>query len=144
MVTSVFGMVLFSQGRQGHEFDEGRTGSRRADCAAIDGRIPRLVSYRERHKRRGIEFDDIRRCPSRVTEPLDNLNRPVRGYSHLDRFAGSDSAEFLQDEPHGDRCRVAIGRATSNQRDSGSAARGIDLGKGHAQHASSGKGRVFT
>ncbi len=36
MVTSVFGMCLFSQGRQGHEFDEGRTGSRRADCAAIN------------------------------------------------------------------------------------------------------------
>ena len=144
MVTSVFGMLLFSQGGQGHKFSEGSAGSRSPDGPAVDGRVPGLITYRERHKRRGIELDNIRRCPSRVPESVNNLDRPVRGYSHLDGFSGSDPREFLQDEPHGHRRHVTIGCSVSNQRDSGSAARGIDSGKGHAQHASSGKGRVFT
>lgn len=79
-----------------------------------------------------------------MTEPLNNLDRPVRWYSHLDRFARRNAREFLQDEPHGNRRRVAIRGAAANVDDSGSASLNIDFGKGHAQHASSGKGKVFT
>lgn len=144
MVTSVFGIVLFSQCRQGHEFGERRASSRRPDGPAIDGCVPGLIAYRERHERRGIELDDVRRCPSSVTEALDDLDRPVRWDAHFDGFTRRDAREFLQDESHGDRRRVTICRSASNVPNGRFATLGIDSGKGHAQHASSGKGRVFT
>ena len=144
MVTSVFGMLLFSQGGQGHKFSEGSAGSRSPDGPAIDGCVPGLIAYRERDERRGIELDDVRRCPSSVTESLDDLDRPVRRHTYFDRFARCDAREFLQDEPHSDRRRVTIWRSASNVPNRRFATLGIDSGKGHAQHASSGKGRVFT
>lgn len=144
MVTSVFGMILFSQSRQGHEFGERRAGPRCADGTAIDGRVPGLGTNSERHERVCIQLDDVGRGSSRVPDSFDNLDRPVWGYSHLDGFARRDARKFLQDKPHGDRRRVAIRRAASNIGDGGSATLGVDSGKRHAQHASSGKGRVFT
>ena len=144
MVTSVLAMSLFSQNSERQQFGEGRSGSRCADGAPSDGFIPRLVADRERQKSRGVEFNDVRRGAACVTESFDNLDRPVWGYSHLDGFARRDAREFLQDEPHGDRRRVAIRRAASNFGDGSSATLEVDSGKGHAQHASSGKGRVFT
>jgi hypothetical protein len=68
----------------------------------------------------------------------------VRRNAHLHGFARCDAREFLEDEPHGNRRHVTILGAASNARDGRSAALGIDSGKGHAQHASSGKGSVFT
>lgn len=144
MVTSVFGIVLFSQSRQGREFGERRAGSRCPDSSAIDGRVPRFGTDRERHERVCIQLDDIGRGSSRVSESLNNLDRAVRRHAHFHGFARRDAREFLQDEPHGDGGRFAVCGPVSNCGDGGSAALGIDSGKGHAQHASSGEGSVFT
>ena len=79
-----------------------------------------------------------------MTEPLDDLNGPVRRDTHLDGFTWRDAGELLKDEADGDGDCISIARPRSNFRNRGSAAFGVDTGKGHAQHASSGKGRVFT
>ena len=120
MVTSVFGMVLFSQNSERHKFDEGGAGSRCPDCTALDDRIPGLIADRERHERFGIEFDDVRRSSSRVSESLNNLDCAVRRNAHLDGFARRDAREFLQNEPHGNCCRVTIRGGASNACDGGS------------------------
>jgi hypothetical protein len=114
MVTSVFGMVLFSQNSERHKFDEGGPGSRRPDCTAIDGRVPGLSADGERHERVCIQLDDVGRGSSRVTESLNNLDCPVRRNAHLDGFARRDAREFLQDESHGDCSGFAICGPVSN------------------------------
>jgi len=144
IVTSVFGMVLFSQSRQGDEFGERCTGSRCPDSTAIDGRVPGLGADSERHEGFRIQLDDIGRSSAGVAQTFNNLDCAVRRDAYLDRFARRNAREFLQDESHGNRRRVAIRGAAANVDDSGSASLNIDFGKGHAQHASSGKGRVFT
>jgi hypothetical protein len=101
-------MVLFSQCSQGHEFGEGRSGSRCSDGPAINGRVPGLGANRERHESRRIQFDDVGRGSSRVPESLDNLDRTVWGNADFDGFAWRDSGELLQDEPHGDGSGVAV------------------------------------
>jgi len=79
-----------------------------------------------------------------MTEPLDDLNGSVRRDSHFDGFPWRDAGELLKDEADGDGDCVSIAGPRPNFRNRGSAAFGVDTGKGHAQHASSGKGRVFT
>lgn len=144
MVTSVLVMWLFSQSDEGHEFGQCRTGAGGAHGTAGNGGIPGLVTNGERHERRRIEFDDVRRSSSRMAEPLDDLNGTVRRDADFDGFSRRDACEFLKDKPHGDCGGVPIARPCPNFRNRGSAAFGVDTGKGHAQHASSGKGRVFT
>ena len=144
MVTSSLAMLLFSQGTKRHEFRECRAGSRCSNDTAVDGRVPRLVPDRERHESRRIEFDDVRRGSSCVTEPLDDLNGSVGRNAHLDRLAGRESREFLKDEPHCSGGHSAVRRTVPNRGDGGSATLNGDSGKGHAQHASSGKGSVLS
>ena len=144
MVTSVFGMVLFSQNSEREELGERRAGSRCPNGPSIDGCVPRLVPDRERHERVWIQLDDVGRGSSRVPESLNNLDCAVRRNAHFHGFARRDAREFLQDESHGDGGGFAVCGPVSNCGDGGAATVGIDSGKGHAQHASSGKGSVFT
>lgn len=144
MVTSSLAMCLFSQCGKGHKFGEGRTGSRRSNGTAVDGRLPRLVTDRERHERLGVEFDDVGRCPSGVTEALDDLDDPVGWNAHLDRLSGSESRELLQDETHRGGRQISVRRTAANRGDGDSATLGVNSGKRHAQHASSGKGSVLS
>jgi hypothetical protein len=72
------------------------------------------------------------------------LNGPVRWNTHLDRLAGRESRELLKDEPHCSGGGFPIGRTVPNRGDSDSATLNGDSGKGHAQHASSGKGSVLS
>lgn len=144
MVTSSFAMLLFSQDGKGHEFRECRAGSRGTNGTAVDGRIPRLVPDCERHENRRVEFDHVGRGSSGVTEPLNDLDCAVGRNTHLDRLAGRESREFLQDEPHCYGGGFPIRRTVPNRGDGGSATLNGDSGKGHAQHASSGKGSVLS
>lgn len=144
MVTSVFGMVLFSQCRQGDQFGKRRASAGGSDSSTSDGRIPRLVPGGERYECPGIEFDDVRRSSTRVTKSFDNLHSTVRWNAHFDGFTRRDSRELLQDESHRDCGLVTIRSSLPNRLDSDSTTFMVDPGKGHAQHASSGKGSVFT
>jgi hypothetical protein len=65
-------------------------------------------------------------------------------HAHFHGFAWCDAREFLEDESHRDGSGVTILGAAPNASDGRSTAVGIDSGKGHAQHASSGEGSVFT
>jgi len=144
MVTSSLAMLLFSQDGKGHEFAQRRAGSRGANGTAVDGGIPRLVPDSERHERHRVEFDHIGRGSSGVTEPLNDLDCAVGRNTHLNRLAWRDSREFLQDEPHCYGGGFPIGRTVPNRGDGDSATLNGDSGKGHAQHASSGKGSVLS
>jgi len=126
MVTSSCAMCLFSQGAKRHEFREGRPGSRGTNGTAVDGRIPRLVTNGERHERRRVEFDDVRRGSPSVTEPLNNLNGSVGRNPHLDRLAGGDSGEFLKDKSHRGGDQVSVRRPVPNRGDSGSASLNVN------------------
>jgi hypothetical protein len=64
--------------------------------------------------------------------------------THFDRLAGRESCKLLQDEPHCRRGHSAVRRTVPNRGDGGSATLNFDSGKGHAQHASSGKGSVLS
>ena len=144
MVTSSVAMSLFSQGGKGYEFREGRPRSRCSNGPATDGLIPRFVPNREGHESRRIQFDDVGRGSSGVTKSLDELDSAVGRNTHLDRLAGRESREFLQDEPHCYGGGFPIGRTVPNRGDRDSATLNGDSGKGHAQHASSGKGSVLS
>jgi len=144
MVTSSCAMLLFSQGGQGDQFREGRPSSRGTNSPTTNGRLPRLVTNGERHERRRVEFDDVRRGSPGVTEPLNNLNGSVGRNTDLDRLAGGDAGEFLQDKTHRCGCQVSVRRPVSNLSDSCSAPFKVDSRKWHDHHASSGEGRVLS
>ncbi len=144
MVTSSLAMCLFSQGTKRHEFREGRPGSRGANDTAADGRIPRLVTDRERHERLGVEFDDVGRGASGMPEPLDNLDGTVWWDAHFHRLSWRESRELLKNEPHRGGGHVVVRRTVPNRGNGDSATLGVNSGKRHAQHASSGKGSVLS
>jgi hypothetical protein len=64
--------------------------------------------------------------------------------THFDRLAWRESRELLKDEPHCRGGHSAVRRTVPNRGDGGSATLNGDSGKGHAQHASSGKGSVLS
>jgi hypothetical protein len=144
IVTSSLAMSLFSQGTKRHEFREGRPGSGRSNDTAADSRIPRLVPDRERHERLGVEFDDVGRGASGVPEPLNNLDGTVWWDAHFHRLSGRESRELLKNEPHRGGRQISVRRTVPDRCDGDSATLGVNSGKGHAQHASSGKGSVLS
>lgn len=144
MVTSVLVIPLLFQNREGHEFGQRRAGAGRANRASRDSRVPRFRTDGERHERHRIELDDVRRSSACVTESLNNLDSAVRRNPHLDGFPGDNPRKLLEDEPDGDCGCFPIDRTVPNGDDGRSTAFDVDSGKGHAQHASSGEGRVFT
>ncbi len=144
MVTSSLAMCLFSQCDKRYKVSQRRTGSRRSNDTAVDGRIPRLVPDRERHERLGVEFDDVGRGASGVPEPLDNLDGTVWWDAHFHRLSGRESRELLKNESHRGGGHVVVRRTVPNRGDGDSATLGVNSGKRHAQHASSGKGSVLS
>lgn len=144
IVTSVLVIPLLFQNREGHEFGQRRAGTRRTNRASRDRRVPRFLTDAERHECRRIKFDDVRRCSARMPESLNYLGGTVRRNPHLDGFTRSKSRELLEDESDGDCGGLPIDRTLPNRSHGGSTAFDVDSGKGHAQHASSGEGRVFT
>jgi hypothetical protein len=135
MVTSSVAMSLFSQGGKGDEFREGRPRSRCSNGPATDGLIPRFVPNREGHESRRIQFDDVGRGASSVTQPLDDLDGAVGWDAHLDRLAGGDAGKLLQDESHRSRRQFAVSRTAPDRGNRSATAIGIDSAERHGFNA---------
>jgi hypothetical protein len=101
-------MYLFSQVCQWEKFAESRAGTGCVDGSASDGVVPRLRAGREHDEREGVEFDDIGRRAARVAGAFSNLNSAKWWNADLDRFAGCNPCELLQNPPNSRCHRGAI------------------------------------